>query len=200
MRLNFEHFMPRIAQLAACICLATPSLAQTETVLELCLDTSVTPETRVEKLLENGWKPTKNEENALATALTLTRMSAGKPETWSEVQEESTKDASMALGESNVKFFENPSNTSAVFIGRDRSGLQTCLYLDENPDLSALEKALDGSIIRTIGEVSRIRGDGVKSLISAHAISEKGRHRFAPPLPYALTFTVVLDRQPSDVN
>lgn len=154
----------------------------------------------MEKLREDGWKQIQNGEVALATALTLTRMSAGKPETWLEVQEKSARDVSIALNESDAKFLENPSQTSAVFIGRDRSGLQTCLYLDENPDLSALAKALDGSIIRTIGHVSRIRGDGVKSLIGAHAISEKGRDQFAPPLPFALTFTVVLDRQPSDLN
>lgn len=154
----------------------------------------------MKKLQEDGWKQTQNAEVALATALTLTRMSAGKPETWLEVQKESIRDAKIATDESDAKFLENPSQTSVVFIGRDRGGLQTCLYLDENPDLSALAEALDGSIIRTIGHVSRIRGDGVKSLISAHAISEKGRDQFAPPLPYALTFTVVLDRQPSDVN
>ena len=182
--------------ICACLLSVTTAMAGTADVLALCLDTDLRPEDRAERLLSKGWHLEGTPEQALATALTLTRMKASDPEGWQEVQEASAQTALTMIGDD--VFLSTTDGQEAVFFGRDRTGLQTCLYLGSDPDLSALVAALDGSIVRTIGEVSRIRGDGVKSLISAHAISDHGRAVFDPALPFTLTFTVVLDRQPGD--
>lgn len=190
----------KIAVLLTCCILggAAPSAASTSDVLALCLDTSMTPEGRTDQLLEDGWQRTGSPIDALAVALTLTRMNPGEPENWNATRERST--VSAASMRDPGTFLSSPDGRYAVFFGRDRTGLQTCLFLGDSPDLGPLDDALDGSIIRTIGEVSRIRGDGVKSLISAHAITEDGRALFDPRLQYGLTFTVVLDRQPGDLR
>ena len=168
--------------------------AQTERVLDLCLDTKVLPEDRIATLQAEGWRQTDG-LLAMTVALTLIRLNSGEPEGWKETHLDSADLAKSGLRIANVTYLQNAANTAGVFIGRGQLGLQTCLFVGDDPDLSALDNALDGSIIRTIGEVSRIRGDGVKSLISAHAMTNDGRAVFDPYLPFGLTFAVELDRQ-----
>ncbi len=177
------------------VCLPFAASADVARVLPLCLDTSLRPEDRGKALQAEGWQTKGDPVEALATALTLTRLSAGKPEEWAAIRDTAR---SQAVAASGSTFLTSQDGRDAVFFGRDVSGLQTCLYLGGSLDMAPLAKALDGSILRTIGEVSRIRGDGVKSLITAHGMTEVGRDGFDPPLAYAMTFTVVLDRQPGD--
>ncbi|MEM7720237.1 MAG: hypothetical protein AAF222_13640 [Pseudomonadota bacterium] len=179
---------------------STPVMAWADagTVLSLCLDTHLTPEERATRLEQRGWRDTGAAAEALATALTLTQLSAEKPENWERIYSQSTERASTTSFGTDG-FLAAPGGQHAVFFTRDAAGLQTCLYLGGIVDTGPLVTALDGSILRTIGEVTRIRGDGVKSLITAHGMTEAGRNMFTPRLPYAMTFTVVLDRQPGDL-
>jgi|GEM_PF-4014910 hypothetical protein len=177
----------------------SPTFADTAKVLDLCLNTNLIPEERIEVLQSSGWQGAHGQD-ALTAALTLTWISAGDPTGWADTFAKAQGLSGEGLREANVTYLESPDARAGVFVGRGRSGLQTCLFLGDNPDLSALDRALDGSIIRTIGEVSRIRGDGVKSLISAHALSDQGREQFTPRLRFGLTFTVELDRQPPREN
>ncbi len=187
-------------QFLAGICAVWPfvGLADTGRVLDLCLDTSLTPEARLEVLSGDGWREADGTV-AFAVALTLTRVNSGAPEGWADVLADSLNTAPRAIDGGDATYIAALDDSAGVFIGRNRTGLQICLYLGDDPDMSPLAGALDGSIVRTIGEVSRIRGDGVKSLISAHAMTDQGRAVFEPALPFGLTFTVVLDRQPGDL-
>ena len=108
--------------------------------------------------------------------------------------------AGARLNDAPKWFLVGPDRKRAVFIGRDRQALQTCLYLGGDPDMSAVDALLDGSILRQIDDVLRIRGDGPKSLIVAHGLGDDARAFFDPPLRFAMTFTVVLDRQPGDLR
>lgn len=181
--------------LIAALCAVSPANADTAKVLDLCLDTDLVPEERIEALQADGWDIADGQQ-ALRTALTLTWIDATNPATWQATYEEAQALAVEGIQDANVTYLAQDDDSAGVFVGRGRTALQTCLYLDDDPDLTALDAALDGSIVRKIGDVSRIRGDGVKSLISAHALSDAGRDQFMPRLSYGLTFTVELDRQP----
>ncbi len=188
--------------LAALFLIISPTFvhADTAAVLRLCLDTGLTPEDRIEQLSSEGWEPIDTEAlAALTAAITLARINAGGPTNWNADRSIAKTQAAKSLSAQNVEFLVGPGR-QGVFVGRNRTGLQTCLYLGDTPDLGPLDRALDGALLRQIDHVSRIRGDGVKSLISAHAITDAGRRLFHPPLAYGLTFSVQLDRQPGDTR
>ncbi|MGR3513008.1 MAG: hypothetical protein ACU0GG_09605 [Paracoccaceae bacterium] len=188
--------MRNLLALAPLITLPFAAAADTARVLDLCLDTRLALEDRVEALQRDGWREAGDAGEAFAVALTLTQLSAGKPEQWGDILERARGPAGAATN--STQFLSAPVGGNAVFIGRNAQGLQTCLFLGDQLDTAPLVTELDGSILRTIGEVTRIRGEGFKSLITAHGMSEAGRKMFTPRLAYAMTFTVVLDRQPGD--
>ena len=170
--------------------------AETAEVLTLCLDTELRPEDRVARLVAKGWTPDPEAAlEALAMTLTIGRINAGDPTNWNADRDIASEVAGNTLASNDYLYLSGPDG-QGVFIGRDLRGLQTCLYVGNTPDLGPLDMALDGSFVRHIDHVSRIRGDGVKSLIAAHAITDVGRNLFDPPLAFAMTFSVRLDRQP----
>ncbi len=170
---------------------------QTERVLSLCLDTTKVPETRVAELLSDGWTKGGDKLEALTVAITLIRINAGDPADWNEDRDFARLLAERDLNKGDTETLTAPDG-SILIVGRDRIRLQTCLYLGKTLDMAPLDAALDGSFVRQIREVFRIRGEGYKSLVSAHGISEAGRNLFDPPLAFAMSFATRLDRQARD--
>ncbi len=169
----------------------------TARVLDLCLDVTETPSTRIAALEAEGWTETGNALGALTVALTLPRINAGDPTNWNTDRDIAREIAVKAIDNADTVFLSAPNAEAVVFIGRDWRRLQTCLYLGPD-DIGPVAEALDGAFLRIIDHVKRVRGDGIKSLISAHSITDEGRGLFDPALAYGMSFSVRLDRQPGD--
>lgn len=173
--------------------------SQTAHVLEICLDTNQTPETRIALLEEEGWQHGGDAHTALTAALTIIRLNPGTPTTWQADREIAAAKAQEALDdEPTTQMLRSSDGRSVVFVGRNLIGLQTCLFLGPQVDIDPIVDALEGKTPSTIDMVSRLRGEAYKSLISAHAMSAEGRAQFDPPLAYGMSFAVQLDRQPGE--
>jgi hypothetical protein len=191
---------------AASALLGTPVNADMGAALALCLDTELDIPARAAAFETQGWSREGEEDNPrdiLAAAATLGSLDALDQPTWTTTRawadglsnELATKSIS---GEAIV--LRSSDAQAAIALQRNIFGLQTCLYVGNEPGLEPLVRVLDGSILRKIGSVQRIRGDGPKSSISAHFLDEPGRAQIEPPLRFGATFTLVLDRQPGDLQ
>ncbi len=182
--------------------LLAPSFAvanQTARVLDLCLDTNETPETRIALLETEGWERGGDALTALTVAFTILRLNPGDPTNWQADREVSSIKAQEALDdEADTHMLRSSDGHSVVFVGRNIIGLQTCLFLGPQDDLDPIVEVLEGKTPSTIKTVSRLRGEAYKSLISAHAMNAEGRAQFDPPLAYGMSFAVQLDRQPGE--
>lgn len=171
----------------------------TARVLGLCMDTAETPETRIGTLRAEGWTVEGDAEAALTVALTLPRINAGDATQWEADRTFSAKKAREAIArEPDTELLTSPDGTAVVFVGRDTLGLQTCLFLGPDVDLEPVSAVLENKQPSRIDTVSRLRGEGFKSLVSAHGMTPEGRARFDPPLAYGMSFAVQLDRQPGE--
>lgn len=184
----------------ALFCLPGLALAgDTARVLGLCIDTALNPEARIEQLRAEGWQSGEDALTALTVALTLPRINAGDPTNWEADRSFSRERAQEAMARApDTEFLKAADGSAVVFVGRDTLGLQTCLFLSDQIDLTPVSAALDGKGPSRIDTVSRLRGEGFKSLISAHAMTPEGRARFDPPLAYGMIFATQLDRQPGE--
>ncbi|MGI9388657.1 MAG: hypothetical protein ACR2O1_01250 [Boseongicola sp.] len=184
----------------------TPVHADMATALSLCLDTDLDIQARAAAFENQGWSPVADENELLeihASGATLLALDALEPSSWSETRTWAYGFAQELLRRPEfVKAIalRSPSFHSAIVLQRNLAGLQTCLYAGNDPDLGPVAQILDGSILRTIGSIQRIRGDGPKSSIAAHFLDETGRAQIAPPLQFGATFSVVLDRQLGDLQ
>ena len=173
--------------------------SDTARVLALCIDTDETPETRVQALRADGWEIGGDALSALTVAITLPRINAGDPTNWEADRDFSKARANEAIArDPDTELLQAPDGSAVVFVGRNAIGLQTCLFLSTEIDLAPISAALDGKEPSRIDTVWRLRGEGFKSLVSAHAMAPEGRARFDPPLAYGMSFATQLDRQPGE--
>lgn len=185
--------------IALAVCPGFGLASDTARVLELCMDTNETPETRIAHLRATGWQTGGDALAALTVAITLPRINAGDPTNWEAdraFSEDRAKDA--IARDPDTELLQAPDGSAVVFVGRDTLGLQTCLFLSTEIDLAPISAVLDGKAPSRIDTVSRLRGEGFKSLVSAHAMTSEGRARFDPPLAYGMSFATQLDRQPGE--
>ena len=196
-----------IAALAAAGALmGSPAPADMASALSLCLNTKLDIPSRAAAFKAQKWAILIEEHNTheiFTAGTTLATLDALDPSGWSDTRsyasgrsEELVK-SSMSGG---AFVLRTADNRAAVVLQRNALGLQTCLYAGNDPSLDPVVQILDGSILRKIGPIYRIRGDGPKSSISAHYLGEEGRALIDPPIAYSSTFTLVLDRQPGDTQ
>ena len=186
--------------------LGTPVNADMGVALSLCLDTTLNIPARAAAFEELGWSPEGDEtrlREIFAAGVTLGSLDALDPSTWS-----GTHTQAFSLSQQIVRMtasrdalaLTSPDEGAAVVLLGNANGLQVCHYFGNDPGLGRVAHILDGSILREIGSVQRIRGDGPKSSISAHFLDDAGRAQIKPPLRYGATFMLVLDRQPGDLQ
>ncbi len=186
--------------------LGTPAQADMAAALTLCLDTTLDIPARAAAFESQGWTVEGGEDNLreiLAAAATLGSLNALDPSTWTETRawaEGLSNELAIKSNSGEAIVLRSGEAQAAVVLQRNIFGLQTCLFVGNEPGLEPLVKVLDGSILRKIGSVQRIRGDGPKSSISAHFLDDAGRAQIEPPLRFGVTFTLILDRQPGDLQ
>ncbi|MDD9921561.1 MAG: hypothetical protein OXQ92_04665 [Boseongicola sp.] len=183
--------------------LAMPAFAGMQTAVDLCLDTSLDIPARAEAFEAHGWmteNSVKSAESLFRDAVIISTVSATDQTSWPNA-EKRAEALAVPFGKrlSARKVHVLRTDSSAIVLQRNGQGLQTCLYVGNEAGLSIIADVLDGSVLRTIGEVTRIRGDGPKSSISSHHISPEAAAEFAKPLNYTTAFSIVLDRQPGDL-
>jgi hypothetical protein len=151
-----------------------------------------------------GWLRERDEASLHAiygAGATLGSIDALDPSSWTETRAKAEVLSRELVGRSasgDAVVLTSFDARAAVVLQRNSIGLQTCLYVGNDAGLGAVAQVLDGSILRKIGTVQRIRGDGPKSLINAHYLDDAGRAQITFPLRFGVTFSVVLDRQPGD--
>ena len=186
--------------------LATPAHADMASALSLCLDTKLDIPARAAAFELQGWSAVTDESELIeihSSGATLLALDALEPSSWSDTRAWANGLSRDLLRQSQTFgaiALRSPYFHSAIILQRNSIGLQTCLYAGNDPDLAPIAETLDGSILRNIGALQRIRGDGPKSSISAHFLDDDGRELIDPPLRYRATFSVVLDRQPGDLQ
>ena len=194
------------AALATSALLGIPAHAEMATALSLCLETTLDIPARAAAFEKQGWSSVTDESELLeihTSGATLVALDALEPSNWSETRAWATGISRELLPQfetGSIIVLRSPYFHSAVALQRNLAGLQTCLYVGNDPGLGPVAEILDGSILREVGPIQRIRGDGPKSLISANFLDDAGRDLFDPPLRYHSEFSVVLDRQPGDMQ
>ncbi len=186
--------------------LATPAHADMASALSLCLDTKLDIPARAAAFERQGWSRESDESqlrDIFAAGAILGTLDALEPSRWSESRAAAERRSQELVHQSRsggAIVLRSPFFHAAIVLQTNLVGLQTCLYVGNDPGLGPVAEILDGSILREIGSVQRIRGDGPKSLINAHFLGDAGRELFDPPLRYRATFSIVLDRQPEDLQ
>ncbi|MEL7025607.1 MAG: hypothetical protein AAGO57_00055 [Pseudomonadota bacterium] len=186
--------------------LITPAHANMDLALGACLDRTVGLDERAEIFLANDWSQERDPTFAYDvyfSAAFLATASALDFSTWdaSRAQAESfAQNTHGAIADGVSTLLVAPEEESAIVLGRNAVGLQTCMYVGADQDLGPVAEILDGSFLRTIGPVTRIRGDGPRSSIVAHLIEDGGASVTDMPVAYSSSFTIVLDRQVGDVR
>ncbi len=184
----------------------TPVQSDMSAALTLCLDTKLDIPARAEVFETLGWSHESDEENLreiLVAAATLGSLDALDQPSWNGTRAWADGISDELVIKSNsgeTIVLRSGDAQAAIALQRNIFGLQTCLYVGNDADLDPVAQILDGSILRTIGHVTRIRGDGPKSSITAHFLYDAGRALIEPPLRYGATFTLILDRQPGDLQ
>ncbi|MEK6217389.1 MAG: hypothetical protein N2B03_09270 [Boseongicola sp.] len=186
--------------------LGTPVNADMGAALALCLDTKLDIPARAAAFKTQAWSQDYDQAHLreiFAASATLGSLDALDPSSWTATRAHAETISQELVGRSAIGdavVLKSLDARAAVVLQRNSIGLQTCLYVGNDPGLGPVAQTLDGSILRRIGNVTRIRGDGPKSLISAHYLSDAGRTQFTPPLRFGVAFSVVLDRQPGDLQ
>lgn len=191
---------------AAGAILGTPVNADMGGALALCLDTKLDIPARAAAFETRGWSHERDEPHLreiFAAGATLGSLDALEPSSWTATRARAgdlSQELVIRSASGDAVVLKSLDARAAVVLQRNSIGLQTCLYVGNDPDLGSVAQVLEGSILREIGAVQRIRGDGPKSSISAHHLSTSGRALIDPALRFGATVSVVLDRQPGDLQ
>ena len=183
--------------MAAALMAGAPASADISSALDACLDHDLDIPARSDALVDRGWVADPDEAalaSARAHALILTRMSGFDETSWATLYMQAEAMAKAGSSRSEGRIFLT-QDTDTLTLEKNATGLQTCLYVGQEQDLSALQTVLDNKAISKAGVIRRIRGEAFRALVTAHSLDpDTAQTGFPEPLAYTTTFSVVLDR------